>query len=188
VASLLAAVTLALHLGREIAWLCAGVMGLGLFHRRLKSSPTVKALYVTLAWVGATVGLPALQGTKLKLAIQPELIVWVAAIYTGAIGANLLASSLGGRASAGLPQRSRSARKSTPGWRMLDWARASALGASLLALGAPPELRGLAWIPLAELVALVGFRNKERYALACLDGALLLGSLLALATRWLADG
>ena len=53
------------------------------------------------------------------------------------------------------------------------------LGASLAWIAGPDSL-ALVWIPLSQAAALAGFHTSERYGLWVIDGALVLGSLLAL--------
>ena len=60
---------------------------------------------------------------------------------------------------------------------------AIALGLTAISMGialwAPGAIRVAGWIALLEGLALAGFRADERYGLLVIDGALLLGSVVA---------
>lgn len=142
----------------EVQMICAGVLALGLLHRRLKRREAWKALYVTGAWVAVTAGIPG-AGASDGLSVG-----WVCLVYATAIGANLLATRLRGQLAR----------------NMLLAARSVAVIGTLAALLGPDSVRPLACIPGAEAVALAAFRPGERYG-QIVDGALLVGGLAALA-------
>jgi len=135
------------------------------FHRRLKRLDLAKAAYVTTAWVAVTVGLPAgLGGARHTL--------WVAAAIGLAVFANAIASNV-------RDDEAAAARFGTR--RVLRVAYASAAGAAALPLLGPEPVRPLAAIGLLTGLALLGFRPSERYGLGAVDGALVVGGLVALA-------
>ena len=146
--------------------LCIGVGAVGLLHRRLKRSNTLKSVYVTIAWVAICVGIPATTDWNVKV------FAWVAAIVGAAIAGNLVASNLTGEPG------SQSPRGSSPG---LGLARGFAVCGSLVCWLAPPEVAPLGWIPFAEAGALLFFRASEYYDHLAVDGALFAGALLSLA-------
>jgi hypothetical protein len=155
-----AAVPLALAVARDVQLLCAGVLAIGLLHRRLKRRQAWKPVYVAGAWVAVTVGIPALS------ALNPEPVAWVFGVYSATIGANLVATNLRSQVSPG---------------SLLWAARALAATGLLLAGLAPQPTAALAPIPGCELLALAAYQSGERYGLTILDGALLAGALVTLA-------
>jgi len=164
----LTAGSFALALGPVAWWLCGAVLELGLLHRRLKRLPGLKTLYVTGAWLAVVVGLPAL--TAAPVEDVRAGVLWVSAVYAGAIGPNLMVSNL--RDSENLAARA--------GPRsVLRLARAIAACGVGIALFGPGAVRPLACVPLAELAALACYRPTERYGLAAVDGALALGAVAA---------
>lgn len=173
-----AAATLGWQAGPAAIGLCAAVFVPALFHRRIKRQhPSAKAAYVTTAWVAAVVGLPALSAMS-ALTAPPGAqlagrIALIAGVYAAAIGANLIASNL----------RDTETARSSPGavWR----ARGFAVVGVLIALAGPPSLRVLAWVPLAQLAGLTGFRGGERARLLVIDSSLLVGALAVLALKGL---
>jgi hypothetical protein len=158
-----ASLALALAMPGPVQLVCAAILVVGLLHRRLKRWPLAKPLYVALAWVAVTVGIPSLT------APGSDLVLWVVAVHGSAIGANLVATS----------QRS-----SPPVPSVLAAARGLAALGILIAVVAPAGVVPLAAIPIAELAALAAFRPDERYSLIILDGALLAGALASLALAW----
>ncbi|MBW2542646.1 MAG: hypothetical protein JRF15_11195 [Deltaproteobacteria bacterium] len=150
---------------REAAVLCVAVGGIGLLHRRLKGWAALKALYVSAAWVAICAGLPGI------VVGFDARVGWLAGVLALAFGANLIASNVGDDESRWLRERPESA---------LRVARAMAVLGVGVALSSPPELRALAWIPLAETLALLRFRQSEHYGELAVDGALLVGALTAL--------
>jgi 4-hydroxybenzoate polyprenyltransferase len=167
-----ASACLAFLSGPAIVVLLAPVLGAGLYHRRLKRFGWWKPLYVTAAWTGVTVGLPALAlaAGGSGAAPRPAAVAWVAALVGATLAANVIASNLrdGEALTARLSPRA-----------PLRIARGFAAAGLLAALVAPPAQRSLLWVPLATLAALAGFRSEERYGLVVVDGALLAGALLA---------
>jgi hypothetical protein len=156
-------VPLALRMRPAVWTLCAGVLALGLWHRRLKGHPGWKVVYVAAAWLGVVVGLPVVAAGG--AAWRPLLVATAALGAT--IAANLLASDL--REHALTPARQRE----------LAIARVLTLAGSLLCL-LDPRIWPLMPIPLLESLSLLGFRASERYGLLVVDGALLAGSLVSL--------
>ena len=149
---------------REALVLCAVLGALGLLHRRLKRVSAIKSVYVSTAWTGICVGLPWLDTTS-----DPSTPgLWAIGILFPAFWSNLVASNL---------RDDEAALDPTPA---LNLARAAAAAAVTLALCAPPPLRILAWIPAAELLALLRFRPTEHYGHLAIDGALAAGALTAL--------
>jgi hypothetical protein len=153
-----AAVPLALAVSRETQLLCAGILAIGLLHRRLKRWQAWKPAYVAAAWVAVTAGIPALS------ALDPAPLPWVFGVYACAIGANLIATGL----------------RSELRPRTLRTARAFGIAGVVLAGVAPEPASALLPIPACELAALCTFRPGERYGLIILDGALLAGALATL--------
>jgi hypothetical protein len=152
--------------------LCAAVVGLGFFHRRLKRLTGLKIAYVTLSWVAVTVGLPAI-----ALAAAPGAALQVGAIVGLAVAANLSASDLRDREAGA---------KRVPERVVIGLACAScALGVGL-ALGGPPARAPLCTIPGLELLAIAGLEalppgaDRERYGHAVIDGALWIGAALSI--------
>lgn len=154
-----------LHAPRSIALLCAGIGLVGLWHRRLKGAAVWNVLYVALAWVAACVGMPWIAAGR------PSTGPWVAGLLFAILIANLIASGLRDDEGALISHA-----RARTGLRI-------ATGAALLALGlawiAPARIAPIGWIALAEVLAVQGFRDSERYGLLVVDGALLLGSVAA---------
>lgn len=145
--------------------LCVAIGSVGFFHRRLKRFSALKAAYVSIAWIAACIGMPwiAIGGGEAGL--------WACAILFPTLAANLHASNLRDDEAPLLSRRS----KGTGSGLWL--ARAATGLAIVIALGAPPDLRALVWIPLFEALALAAFRASERYGHLAVDGALLAGAL-----------
>ena len=150
---------------RDVALLCVAIGTIGLFHRRLKRGAALKALYVSVAWSLACVGVPWLSAGR------PSTGGVTAAILFPPLLANLVASNL--RDGEGELLRHRPA-------TLLTITRAIALAGVAAAALAPPTLRPLAWIAVAEWAALLGFRKDERYGLVVIDGALFVGAIAAI--------
>jgi 4-hydroxybenzoate polyprenyltransferase len=162
----LASLVFALFAGPRVWLLLAPVLILGLFHRRIKHLTFGKSAYITAAWVAVVVVVPA--------AIDPDAtaIGWAAAFSASAILANVIACNIRDReVSAALLGEGRA----------LFAARACAVGGCLLGLVAPAPARSLVALPLATLLVLLPFRPSERYGLVAVDGALLVGALVAAA-------
>jgi len=139
---------------------------LALAHRRLKRFWMAKALYVSFAWVLVVVGVPAAAAPA-----APEVgrtALFAAAILGAAIFANAVASNVRDAEAA--------AAVFGPGRALLAarWVAAASVAA---ALAAPPPAQPLGLAGVLTLAALVGFRPGERYGLAVVDGALLVGGL-----------
>lgn len=157
------------------AWLCgarallplAGALPLALGHRRLKRLWMAKALYVTAGWLLVVVAVPAL-GARAPLAGA----LWTAAVLGLALFANAVASNV---------RDTEAAAARFGGEGPLRVARNLAALSLAAALLAPPEVRPLGLVGAATVAALLGFRRSERYGLAVVDGALLVGAVAALA-------
>lgn len=147
-----------------IQLLCALIGLVGFLHRRLKRHPVLKTGYVSLAWVAACVGMPWIAAGR------PSEGAWLAGSLLAVLEANLIASSLRDAETGSLPARPET---------ILAAALASVALAMGLALVAPGRVPAAGWIALLECLALAGFRADERYGLIVIDGALLVGSLLA---------
>ena len=152
---------LALQASGEVLFLCGSVLGVGLLHRRLKQRDAWKALYVTAAWVSVTAGIPAFS------APDARATPWVLGVYSGAIGANLLATQL-------------RQQFTKPG--LLEAGCLAAAG-MLAALLGPADVSPLVCVPGCVALALTRFRPNERYGLVVVDGALLLGGITAVALQ-----
>ena len=145
---------------------------LGLLHRRLKRAAAIKALYVSLAWVGVCIGIPWLSAGR------PQAGCWAAAIVLPILAANLISSDLRDNETQFFHGR--------PALVLRSALCLAAFGV-LLAVAAPPPLTAFAWIGLAEAAAILGFRPGERYGMIFIDGALWAGSGIAalhLAIGW----
>ena len=165
-ASGLLAVALALGSPPGVA-VAAGFVGLlGLLHRRLKHGPWAKPFYLTGAWTAVAVGLPLAAGGRGRAAAP------VAAVVALTLLANVLLSSLRD----GEGAAARLGRRRSQGLALLLLA-----AAGLLAAAAGPGPRSLLALPTAMAAAAAGFRPGERYGLWVVDGALLVGALVALA-------
>ena len=156
----------ALALGARPVALALGVALLGLAHRRLKRWLVVKPLYLTFAWTAVPVGLPALHDAGARH------VAATAGVVGATVLANVALSNLRDRE--GLAAR-------------LGQAGTLAVASGILALGlavallAPAPVRPLAALPVAMALAVGAYRPGERYGAIVVDGALLVGSLLALA-------
>ena len=165
-----AAAIASLYFGARAGWLAAlmllPVLGVGLSHRRLKRFENAKILYIAASWVCVGFGLPAV------LAPNAQGVQWVASILAVTMLANVIAFNV--RDEGARVERVRRR-------RALQVARVCAgLGVALGAL-APSPSDALVAVPLATLLALVGYRSTERFSPLLVDGALLAGSLIAVA-------
>lgn len=151
---------------RAVAALVVAVGLIGLFHRRLKTGAARKALYVSGAWLLACLGIPWLEAGR------PDSALWAGAMIFPPLLANLAASNV--------RDGEHETFRTRPD-RLVAICGAMTLLSVVAALLAPTSLRPLVWIPIAEWVALLGFRPGERYGHLVIDGALLVGSLAALA-------
>jgi 4-hydroxybenzoate polyprenyltransferase len=159
-----------LYFGARAGWLAAlvllPVLGVGLLHRRLKRFENAKIVYIAASWTCVGFGLPAV------LAPDAQSLHWVASILTAAMLANVIAFNV--REEGAHVERVRR-------WRALQVARVCAgIGVALGAL-APSPPGALVAIPLMTLLALVGYQPTERFSPLFVDGALLVGSLIAVA-------
>ena len=137
---------------------------LGLFHRRLKGFTFAKPAYITTAWVLVIVGLPA-------IVAPADHIVPVTAVLALSIAANVIASNV------------RDGEVATPFVTpkfALNVARGLA-GAGVVVALAGSSVLSLVGIPACTGAALVRSDLTERYGLIVVDGALLVGSIFAIA-------
>ena len=151
--------------------LCLAVGSIGLLHRRLKQDLQLKIAYVAGAWTAACVGLPWLARRGIDDASAGAL-AWSTLFVGAALAANLIASNL------------REAKRGAADWSQTTGivvARGLTLVSASAAGMAPENLAPLAWIPAAEAVSLFFFRPSERFGHLAVDGALLLGALIAIA-------
>jgi hypothetical protein len=165
-----AAAVASLYFGARAGWLAAlmllPVLGVGLFHRRLKRFENAKIVYIAASWTCVGFGLPAV------LAPDAQNLHWVAAILAATMVANVTAFNVREEGTQGERVRRR---------RALQVARVCAgIGVTLGAL-APAPSNALTAIALATLLALIGYRPTERFSPLFVDGALLVGSLIAAA-------
>lgn len=149
--------------------LLAPILAAGLAHRRLKRFGFAKALYLVAAWVGVTVGLPAVLA---RSPVEPGALASTTGILAASILANAIASNIRDQEAGALRVGLATA---------LATARVVAFLAVLFAVLAPPPIRRLLPIPALTLCALLPFRADERYGLLVVDGALLVGALASLA-------
>lgn len=173
-AGLAAALACAAAAGRGAIALAGAVAVLAVAHPVLKRIPFTKAAYLTAAWLTVVVGVPAVSaGAATAGGALPLAWPRVALVLGGALGANAIASSLrdgeGGAARVG-------ARVALGGAAAL-----AALGV-IVALVGPAAVQPLAAVPAITLLAVAAFRPGERYGLIVVDGALIAGALIALAT------
>lgn len=165
------------------AWgLCAGVLTLGLLHRRLKHIRGIKTFYLTISWLAVVLGLPLL-GSDAHPAADSE--AWVFAILGCAIVSNLLASNLdrsGGREGRGGKEADEGRRRVEARSRLGFAIVVAGLGVGTALVG-PDPLRSLVLIPLAELLVLCRYRVGEHYGQVVIDGALLAGACGAIALQ-----
>lgn len=157
----------------RVAALCAGVLAVGLLHRRIKHVTGLKTAYITFAWTAVCVGIPAQIG---DLSFRESLPTGIAIGMT--LAANLIVSNL--RDQEGGISR-------VPGSAAMGLALLLCLLAAVACLSETAGLeRALAAVPILEAVAIAGFatpsarHDRERYGLAVVDGALLLGGLAVL--------
>ncbi len=165
-----AAAAASLYFGARAGWPAAvmllPVLGIGLLHRRLKHFENAKILYIAASWTYVGFGLPAV------LAPDAQNLHWVASILAATMLANVIAFNVRDEGARVERVRRRHA---------LQAARVCAgIGVALGAL-APSPSDALVAIPLATLLALVGYRPTERFSPRFVDGALLVGSLIAIA-------
>lgn len=165
-----AAAAASLYFGARAGWpatlMLLPVLGVGLFHRRLKRFENAKIIYIAASWVCVGFGLPAV------LAPHAQGTPWVASILAATMLANVIAFNVRDEGAGIERVRRRSA---------LQVARVCAtIGVALGAL-APSPSDALVAIPLATLLTLVGYRPTERFSPLFVDGALLVGSLMAAA-------
>jgi hypothetical protein len=155
-----------------LTWLCGPRVFLvllptaaaGLLHRRLKHLVWAKGGYIALAWTAVAVGLPAVTAAAPRNTLQVSVIVLLA-VYANAIASNIRDAEAGA-ARIGLQ-------------RALHISRLVAGASLLVAAVGPTPVRPLLAVPLLTLGALVFFRADERYGLVVVDGALLVGALIA---------
>jgi hypothetical protein len=166
--------------------LCLAIGAIGLLHRRLKQDAAFKIAYVAAAWSAACVGLPGLarsgtggavgsgtggEGVAAAEAALVALLAWSFVFIGSGVIANLIASNLrdGKRIASGCSPEA-----------AIRLARGIAIAGCSAAAGAPESVAPLAAIPAAEALALCSFRSSERFGHLAVDGALLVGALIAI--------
>jgi hypothetical protein len=148
----------------EILAITLVIGGVGLLHRRIKKAAALKALYVTLAWIGVCIGIPWIASGR------PQSGLWIAVILMPILIANLIVSNLRDDETQLFRGRPDIVLRVAVGLTILG---------ALLALLAPARLLPFGWLALAEFLAVLGFRRGERYGLLVIDGALLVGAGIA---------
>jgi len=157
---------LAFWAGPRVVAVLAPVLLIGLLHRRLKRFAAAKTVYMTAAWLCVVVGLPWV------LDRSAGRLGWVAAILGASVGANAIASNL----------RDFEAGVERYGEAVALRAARFIAGAGVVASALAPEpARSLIAVPTLTLIALARFRNTERFGMVIVDGALVLGGLVAAA-------
>jgi len=166
VAAGVSSVYFAVAAGATAVLVLAPILGLGLLHRRIKHLTFAKSAYITAAWVGVVVGVPA--------AIDPRAthVAWTGGIFALAIFANAMASNIRDREVA-------AARFGTAA--VLGVARGLAAAGIAAGCLAPGAARALVAVPIATFLVLLPFRQEERYGLYAVDGALVVGALGSIA-------
>lgn len=162
---LFVALCAAASIGLTSLLVLAPVALLGLLHRRLKSLAVLKATYLAAAWTAVVVGLPLVAGID----ASADQIAWTSAVLFGSLLANAIVSSLrdGEAASSVLGS-------SVPAVLAL----ATVSLAAVLALFGP--VRALLPVPALTLIAILGPIHSQLYGLVIVDGALLVGGVLAI--------
>jgi len=155
----------AFALGPRAVGLAAIAGGIGALHRRLKRRILVKGLYIAAVWLLVVLGAASLAAPPTRSALG-----WAAALLGPALFANAIAFTARDREGIVARVGRRQAMAAAVGW--------SAIG-SLLGFAAPPDVRPLAAVPLATFLTLLRFRFDERYAPFVVDGALVVGALIA---------
>ena len=150
--------------GWPAALLLLPVFAAGLLHRRIKRFENLKILYIAAAWTCVGFGLPAV------LAPDAQGLHWVLPILAMTMAANVIAFNVRDDAAGVERVRRRYA---------LQVAHACAISGVALGAWAPSPADALVAIPLATLLALVAYRPNERFSPLFVDGALLVGSLVA---------
>jgi len=163
-AAAIASLCLLVRAGWRAALLLLPVFAAGLLHRRIKRFENLKILYIAAAWTCVGFGLPAV------LASDAQSLHWVAPILALTMLANVIAFNVRDEAAGVERVRRRYA---------LQVAHACAILAAGLGALAPYPADALFAIPLATLLALVAYRPNERFSPLFVDGALLVGSLVA---------
>jgi hypothetical protein len=135
---------------------------LALVHARLRHLPWAKPLYITAAWIGVVIGLPwVLRG--------PGPIPVVLTPLALAVVANVL----------GCDAVDREAEAAQVDPRKVWWlARILALTGVVVGLMSPGA-QAIAVVPAVLLLALIPWPSSRRWAERGLDGALLVGAMLA---------
>jgi len=156
----------------SISFLCAFVLTAGLLHRRIKHVAGWKTAYISFAWVAVCIGIPALLSGLPTHEILPTGIV-----IGMTIAANLIVLNMHDQVG-GITRM--------PNNIAMGLAFFLCAAAALACLGEMADLaRGLAPIPTFEALAVAGFasdrakQSRERYGLVVVDGALLVGAIVA---------
>jgi len=158
---------LAWRFGTAVWLLCGGVLIAGMLHRRLKRVGRGKAIYVSLAWTSVVVGLPALA----QHPTSPARVLWAATVIYAAVFANLVASNLAARDAS-----TTSSEEWPEGWGRRLALSSAVLGTAIGLVGPAPALSA---VPCAQALVLIPRMEGERYTQGIVDGALLVGGLVA---------
>ena len=161
-------IVLGVRAGPAVILLAAGVLTVGLLHRRLKRWTLAKPLYVALACTAVTVGFTWVHAPIVRHG------AWVAGIVAATAASNVLLYNLRDERDLTLWLGGRR------GTRLVSGA-CLVLALALAVLG-PTPVQPLAWLPIAMAACLLVRRPSERFAAWAVDGALLLGALLAALT------
>ncbi len=155
--------------GLRAVGVASGVAAFGLAHRRLKRFAWAKPLYVTGSWTAVCVGLPAAAASA-TVPLDLTRFAFCLAIVSATVQANVILSNL--RDCEGIAGRlgARGSRAVAAAFCVLAFA--------LARLG-PSSVHALSVLPLAMAGAIAAFRPGERYGAGVVDGALLLGALVA---------
>ena len=159
------AVVAAVAIGRAAAVVAATVLALGIAHRWLKRIAFGKSLYIAGAWTAVVAGVPAVAAPDARHAAIVSAVLFATLVANAAVS-----SARDVEAGAALvgPRR------------MVAVGRALATTALAATLLAPSPVARLAPVPLATLVVLAAWRPGERWGLVFVDGALVVGALVAL--------
>jgi hypothetical protein len=160
-----AALAAGIACGVRVMAVAAVVAALGLAHRRIKHWTFGKPAYLILTWTAVPVALP------LARAGGGSHVAWVTAVLLFSLWSNVILSNLKDHEAAVRIFGPRIARRAALCW--------SGVGVAI-ALAGPASVVRLAPIPVATLLAVLGFRRSERYAAWAVDGALLAGALVSL--------
>jgi 4-hydroxybenzoate polyprenyltransferase len=169
--SIVGAVGLAWFEPRPVQLLLAFVFALALAHHWIKHIAWVKPLYIALSWWAVTVGVPFAHHAG-RRADPPRAEDWATVLPLGlAIAANVLACDAA--------DREAEANQFSP--QSVWWvARVVAWSGGLIAIVVGGASAQLAPVPLCVAISLVLYRPTPRWTTTAVDGALLVGGVVAL--------